>query len=446
VKLQSKWLFETPSIAKSQFDLNYAYPITSEWEMTLPPTAIIAALSEDRQAALAVLSTLVASSTTATVDNALKIVKLLCLLAQIPWRLGYIILEHEGGVRLFLRHRDGVMQTTSDARTDVVPHIPRELKLVLLGLALTDSIRDRTLNARIQREFPHRLAIQIAVGIQELKNNLDACSGYVALACVGYNAGTGNARYIATLGRSNTHPSGITAEKWDEMCRFGSSLLHQRQGNGVGTVEVKQGWWQCDKNLSWFRAYPVRDRHNQLALIRYEYLRSINACILRRPPNETCSPNNHRARQSGSGILECTNTRPGALDKLYSPATFLESRYYNTALTDLTAIPDDNLPLKVYNGHLVKVAMVSTQAGQLPPMTQVNPLALNTLRNWVFSQFLGWGSKRDAIATKLLGFTNMTPNDFSFNRAITRWQMSRGLPATGEIDSKTWAAMKILLP
>lgn len=451
---QSQWLFEAPPIAGVKLNPYHHYPeLTHEWEsekeLSLSQTSSTVLHNEDRQAALAVLSTLVAASTAATVDNALKIVKLICLFGEIPWRLGYTILAHEGGVRLF-RDADGVMQTVRDARKQVIPSIPRVLKLVLLGLPLTDSTRDSILTKGLHQEFSRRLAVQIATGIQELKNNLDACSGYVALAYVGYNAGTGNARYIATLGRSKTRPSRITAVQWEEMCRFGSSLLHQRPGNGPGTVEVKQGWWQCDKNLNsnrgdWFRAYSVRDRQSQLALIAYQYLRSINACILKQRPNATCSTSNHKARQLGSGQLQCRNTRAGALDKLYSPSNFLDSNYYNAALAELTAITDDNLPLKVYNGHLVKVTMVSTQPGVIPPLTRVDPLALIMVRNWVFSQFLGWGNKRDAIATRLLGFTNMTPDDFSFARAVTRWQMSRGLPATGAINSATWAAMKTLL-
>ncbi|MCY7323294.1 MAG: peptidoglycan-binding protein [Phormidesmis sp. CAN_BIN36] len=451
---QSQWLFEVPPIARGRLNTSYTYPeLINEWEsqkeLSLSQTAVTALRIEDQRAALAVLTTLVAASTASTVDNALKIVKLICLFAEIPWRLGYIILEHEGGVRLF-QDADGVMQTTRAAREHVIPTIPRVIKLVLLGLPLTDSTRDSILTKRLHQEFSKRLAVQIATGIQELKNNLDACSSYVALAYVGYNAGTGNARYIAMLGRAKTRPSGITVFQWEEMCRFGSSLLHQRPGNGSGFVEVQQGRWQCDKNLNsnrggWFRAFSVRDRQSQLALIAYQYLRSINACILRQPPSEACAANNHTARLSGSGTLKCENTRAGALDKLYSPSRFLNSDYYNAARMELAAIADDNLPLKIYNGHLVKVALVSTQPGVIPPLTQVEPLALTIVRNWVFSQFLGWGAKRDAIANRLLGFTNMTPDDFSFARAVTRWQISRGLPATGVINSATWAAMKILL-
>jgi hypothetical protein len=66
-----------------------------------------------------------------------------------PWCLGYVTLEHEGGVHL-LRQHDGVMQTTSGARARAIRGMPRELRLGLLELAPTDTSSDADLARRLE--------------------------------------------------------------------------------------------------------------------------------------------------------------------------------------------------------------------------------------------------------------------------------------------------------
>jgi hypothetical protein len=158
--------------------------------------------------------------------------------------VGYTILAHEGGVGLF-KHRDGVMQTIESSRKDNIPRIPRELKLTLLGLPLTDATSDRTLTSRLQQEFHSRLAVQIATGIQELTENLQRFSCYVALAFVAYNAGPGRAAHVATQGRDNKRPRRVSAQQWEEMCRLGAALLHQPPI----AVRVEGTQWRCDVNI-----------------------------------------------------------------------------------------------------------------------------------------------------------------------------------------------------
>ncbi len=75
--------------------------------------------------------------------------------------------------------------------------------------------------------------------------DLERFNGYVALAFQAYNAGAGWAYYTATLGRSKKKPRGLGPQEWEDMCRFGASLLHQSPSK----VRVAQGVWQCDANI-----------------------------------------------------------------------------------------------------------------------------------------------------------------------------------------------------
>jgi hypothetical protein len=78
--------------------------------------------------------------------------------------------------------------------------------------------------------------------------------------------------------------------------------------------------------------------------------------------------------------------------------------------------------------------------------TPLDPLALPLVRNWVYSQHLGWDRRRAEIASILLGFGNQTPDDVAFTQAVARWQLSRGLFPSGVITTATWAVMQPLLP
>jgi hypothetical protein len=313
-----------------------------------PPTA--------GAAALAALSPLTGRTTQPTVANAVAILKPLAAYWNISWRLPFTILEHEGGVRLF-RHHDGVMQTIAAARQTILPALPRPLKLMLLGLPAADATPETALAAALEREFHQSLAVQIAAGTQELVNNLREFNGYVALAFVGYNAGSSSAYWVAT-GRSPKARPRPTGKAWEDACRIGATLLHQ----SPTAVDVKQGVWRCDANLAqaakpgsgWFRKFEVRDRRTGRLLIAYQYLRSVKACIPAGRPGIPCGWRNHRQELPGSGRLDCSQTRIGALDKLHDPGKFA-SPYRQVAQAQFSAILDDGWPLKAANAQLAKV-------------------------------------------------------------------------------------------
>lgn len=292
-----------------------------------------------------------------TVDHALRIVKLISAYCSIPWRVCYTILNHEGGVRLFKRrHPDGAMQTTSGVRRKVIPRIPRALKLVLLGLQSNDPSDNRILDQRIMAQFRDQLPIQIATGIQELNDNLRTFNGYVALAFQAYNAGTGWAYYTVTQGKAKSRPRGVDDLQWENMCRFGASLLHQSPHQ----VRIEQGRWQCDKNIpAWFSHVPVYDRQSGLQLVAFKYLRSVTERVSQHKPAIPCTTSNHRRRDQGAGPIIPKTTHAGSLDKLYNPK-LLGPLYYRAVASDLTPINDDGLPLKAVNGRLIKKPPIST--------------------------------------------------------------------------------------
>lgn len=337
-----------------------ASPTQGEWEWELGGSAPAGAAGAVAGAAagaspLAALAPHIAANTQPTIRNALTIVKAISRYHGIPWRVAYTVLQHEGGVRLF-SHHDGVMQTTRSARDATIPRIPGPLKLTLLGLRQTDTTSDANLTRAIHREFPRRLAVQIATGIQELKANLDRFNGYVALAYQAYNAGPGWAYYTVTQGKNKSRPAGVDATLWESMCRFGAALLHQMPNE----VQIDMGVWQCDANIpTWSSHIPVRDRRSRLSLIAYKYLRSITERIHSQKPTTPCTSAVHGAqhRRAGTGPIVTRTTREGALDKLYDARKL--GRYYAVASSELPAIAADNLPLKVLNGRLVKMPHAS---------------------------------------------------------------------------------------
>lgn len=298
-------------------------------------------------AALSALRAFVSSTTEPTVENALRIMKLICQVVRLPWPLGYTVLAHEGGVRLF-RHGDGVMQTTRGARQSVLPRIPRPLKLTLLDLPPTDRTTDARLNQALHQAFHRRLAVQIAAGVQELKTNLDRFNGYVALALTAYNTGAGWSYYMATKGKTKGRPRGVSDEAWEQMCRAAAARLHEPPSQ----VGVGAGQWQCDKNIpAWFRRASVRDRQTGLALIGYKYLRSIRICYHPQKPALPCNASTHKQRHPGTGKVVCQDTRAGALDKLYRPEK-LGRIYHQAVRGEWPQLADDGSPLKVQKGRL----------------------------------------------------------------------------------------------
>jgi hypothetical protein len=290
----------------------------------------------------------------ATVANALSIVRVISQFHGVPWRIPFVILEHEGGVRVF-GHQDGVMQVTDAAKPGVIHAMPRELKLVIAGRPLNDQIATTALDAAVRTEFPRRLAVQIACGTQLLKGALDRFSGYVVLAYIAYNAGDGNVARVITAGRAANRPAGTTDEQWESMCRFAASIYHQFPRD----VRIATGQWQCDANIqTWFQRSAVFDQRSGQHLIAYNYLRSIQSCIRRLRPATPCTWAVHGQRQDGAGDVVCSATRVGALDKFYNPAQ-LGQAYRNAIARLLAPIPEDNLPIKVVNGRMVKMPLAS---------------------------------------------------------------------------------------
>lgn len=315
------------------------------------------------RSALGVLARLAAPETAATVANALEIVRALSEYHSIPWQLPYTILNHEGGVRLF-SHRDGVMQTTRPARDDYIPRIPRELRLTLLGRRLDDGIAPDELTRLFKERFPGSLAVQIAVGVQELADKLQRFSGYVALAFVAYNTGSSRAYQIATRGASKRRPGGVSALQWEESCRFGAALLHQ----SPSVVEIRGTQWRCDKNIpAWHQSPAVHDRQSGRWLPGFKYLRSIRYTITPQRPSIPCTEQLHKKSLPGSGQPTAVQSRPGALDKLYNPR-LLGRAYLTPVASAVRPIQDDSLPLKVRNGRLVKAPLQSTIGDQSIPI------------------------------------------------------------------------------
>jgi hypothetical protein len=278
-----------------------------------------------------------------------------------------VILEQEGGVSAFCHH-DGVMQVTDAAKDEAIHAMPRELKLVITARTLTDQIKTAALDKAVRDEFQSRLAVQIACGIQLLKGKLDAFAGYVALAYIAYNAGNKTVEEIvrASEQKEPTHVKGkdktppkkeTTPEQWESMCRLAASLYHQFPRD----VRIDVGKWQCDKNIpSWFVRFSVFDQPSEQELIRYEYLRSIQGCIRPRRPAIPCTQAVHGLKhvQDGTGDVACNPTRAGALDKLYNPDK-LAKPYRDALGRRLAPIPEDNLPIKVLNGRMVKMPLAS---------------------------------------------------------------------------------------
>ncbi len=325
-----------------------------------PASVPSAASGIDRATPLSALRPFASAETQPTIDNTVAIMKAISRYHGLPWRIGYTILQHEGGVRLFVRrHPDGVMQTTSGARHSTIPRIPRDLKLTLIGRSPSDPIGEVELNRMLHGKFRRSLSVQIATGVQELQTNLLRFSGYVALAFVAYNAGAGWAYFVATQGRSKRRPGPVSVQQWENMCRFGAALYHQPQEG----LRIEEGSWQCDANIpAWFGHIPVFDRQSGLQLITFKYLRRIRECIRGPKPSvASCTRATHgrRGRRRGTGPIVCTLTRPGALDKLYDPR-LLGSPYYEAVRTELLPIPMDPLPLKVVGEQLRKMPLAST--------------------------------------------------------------------------------------
>lgn len=305
--------------------------------------------------ALADVRALAGTGVAPTVANAVAILQALGRVFGVPWQLPFVVLEHEGGVRLF-GHHDGVMQTIASARQTILPLIPRALKLAVLERAPDDTTPDAALTDALHREFPRRLAVQLASGTQELVRVLQRFNGYVALALVGYNAGAGSAYRVAT---GQAPPSGRWPEgdEWERACRAGASLLHQR----VPAVTVAEGVWQCDHNLAvpgqagtgWFRKFESRDRRTGRLLIAYQYLRGVDACIREGRPAIACAPANHAQRMQGTGQLRCNRTRDGSLDKLYDARRLAQP--YRDAAAGFPVVADDGAPLRVAGGAFVTV-------------------------------------------------------------------------------------------
>src|SRR6266516_5939862 len=288
----------------------------------------------------AALASLAAENTAASHANALSLVKLLSEYYRIPWRVPYVVLEHEGGVEI-VKHGDGVMQTTRVARRNIIPRLPRELKLALLERADNDGLSDKKLNAAIAAAFPRRLAVQIAFGVQELVTNLRHFAEYVALALIGYNAGAAWPAWVAMRGAAKKRPPKMTDEEWESRCRFAAALYQQ----APAALQIPEGSYQVDANIpTWFRTFSVCDKPSGQQLIALQYLRRIVSKIHRDPPTAAPTWAIHRTRDPGSGPVIEVKSRVGALDKLYDPAKMRKA--YRLAAPELEPIADDGLPLR----------------------------------------------------------------------------------------------------
>jgi hypothetical protein len=354
----------------------------------LPPTGLInpstlaavirlcgqirpAGLSEDQLAVLHVLSPLTGRRIAPTEVNAVRILKLICLFFSIPWRVGLVVLVREGGLRTFhsRSNHDGAMQTLLATRTEAIRVMPRALMLTLVGLPAGETIGIEDLRRRVLAEFPNRLAVQIAAGVQVLAGLFQLFSQYVTLGLIGFNGGPGAPGRVATLGRARRRPAGTSDDLWENMCRFGASLLHQPVGTTPDSVSVEPGVWKCDSNLDrvtnrgWFRKFRVRDRRLRepkapaigLELPSYHYLRRLTGCIRSVQPTGPCTAGVQGTEQPGSGRTLCSlDPNHGTLDMVYSP-TLIPPAFRSAAGLPFPPIPDRGLPIKIQRGELVSL-------------------------------------------------------------------------------------------
>ena len=85
-----------------------------------------------------------------------------CTFHGIPLALGLTVLDHEN-IRSFTEgfgHSDGLMQTNSATRKDMIPRIPLPLKLQLLEPPANDRTDPVKLDQRLHDEFPKRVAVR----------------------------------------------------------------------------------------------------------------------------------------------------------------------------------------------------------------------------------------------------------------------------------------------
>ncbi|MCS7055774.1 MAG: SH3 domain-containing protein, partial [Thermoflexales bacterium] len=160
--------------------------------------------------------------------------------------------------------RDGVLQVTPGTRAGVISRMPRALKLAALNLNDSPTLSDTELNRRMTQAFEQKnLLVQTLVGGWYIKEQLDRCQGYVALAGLAYNAGPARAQREIQ-------------QKWRNDPLHAATQYHKRIGQGRDEVTVQPGVPAVDAatGVTWTR-YPVTANDSGLEIFQYLYLRQV---------------------------------------------------------------------------------------------------------------------------------------------------------------------------
>jgi hypothetical protein len=68
------------------------------------------------------------------------------------------------------------------------------------------------------------------------------------------------------------------------------------------------------------------------------------------------------------------------------------------------------------------------------------------LSNRRYKVSLGWNTFEQKIAEKLLGYTNSSPTEEAFAKAVARWQVDHNIwPSDGMLGPDTWPHMRSAL-
>jgi hypothetical protein len=82
------------------------------------------------------------------------------------------------------------------------------------------------------------------------------------------------------------------------------------------------------------------------------------------------------------------------------------------------------------------------QPGTAPQTGHDLDLARAVRLNRSYGKKLGWYNHQDSIA-RFLGFTNYSPDEKTFARAVAEWQQKKGLEVDGVIGPETWSRIKV---
>ncbi len=159
-------------------------------------------------------------------------------------------------------HPDGVLPVLAGTRRRLYPAILRQHRLLALGRAVSDPMDGGALNAEMEQAFRNRnLLVQVLTGAHLIRDLVNRNHGWVALAGVGYNAGTAQpARTVAHFGRDMRHAA---------------QQFHKRLGSGQSDVRVDRSEERFDPAIGNYTHHVVVANDSGLEIFPYQYLRRV---------------------------------------------------------------------------------------------------------------------------------------------------------------------------